>query len=97
MASIDSCNLSGNLSNLLRFDEALAVADQALTLQPEHPLGHLRRAIALNGLQRYAEALAELEASPLPEYQDYREILATALRGLGRTAEAEALTPQVQS
>lgn len=49
---------AATLIQLKRFEAALAVAEQAVTDDPEHPLGHELRLTALRALGRDAEALA---------------------------------------
>ena len=63
-----ACVVSGVLSQLCRYGDALLFADHAVSLAPNEPTPHNRRAIALDGLGRFEEAVASgyraMEAGP---------------------------------
>jgi serine/threonine-protein kinase len=75
-----------------RHDEALNMADRAMSLDPLNPLSLEMRAFALYRARRYFEAVAEarraLQISP--GRQQTRRILANALLWLNRNGEAAA-------
>ena len=83
--------LSGVLNNLCRYDDALAFANQALSLAPTHPEALLNQALALEGMGQFEEAviageraIAAAPGNALVLFEQGQRLL-----GLGRmTAEA---------
>lgn len=72
-------------------DRAFAAATMALTLAPDDPALVLDRAAALGAMDRYAEALEDLDRAVAldPSRADAWVLRGAAKRQLGRTAEAE--------
>ena len=74
-----------------RHDEALRMADRAMSLDPLNPVSLEVRAFALYRARRYTEAIAEARRSLQisPGRQQARRLLANALLWLNRDKEAE--------
>lgn len=72
-------------------DRAYAAATMALTLAPDDPALVLDRALALGAMERYAEALEDLDRAVAldPSHVDAWVLRGAAKRQLGRAAEAE--------
>ncbi|GAA0569303.1 tetratricopeptide repeat protein [Craurococcus roseus] len=72
-------------------DRAYAAATMALTLAPDDPALVLDRALALGAMERYAEALEDLDRAVAldPSRIDAWVLRGAAKRQLGRAAEAE--------
>ena len=72
-------------------DRAFAAATMALTLAPDDPALVLDRAAALGAMERYAEALEDLDRAVAldPSRADAWVLRGAAKRQLGRAAEAE--------
>lgn len=80
-----------------RFDEALALYDDALIRQPEEPLLWNNRATTLLETARFEEAAASYRMALrlMPQLHDARIALTTCLQALGRVDEALAETEAV--
>ena len=63
-----ACMVSGVLAQLCRYGDALLFADHAVSLSPDEPTPHNRRASALDGLGQFEDAIASgycaMEADP---------------------------------
>ncbi len=72
-------------------DRAFGAATMALTLAPDEPALVLDRALALGAMERYAEALEDLDRAVAldPSRADAWVLRGAAQRRLGRAAEAE--------
>lgn len=72
-------------------DRAFAAATMALTLAPDDPALALDRAAALGAMERYAEALEDLDRAVAldPSRADAWVLRGAAKRQLGRAADAE--------
>ncbi|BCS92346.1 tetratricopeptide repeat protein [Metallosphaera javensis (ex Sakai et al. 2022)] len=72
------------------WEEALREYDQAISLNPKHPVYHYGKGFALAELGRYEEALREYDQaiSLNPKHPDYHNGKGNALYNLGRYEEA---------
>jgi tetratricopeptide (TPR) repeat protein len=75
-----------------KYREAMACADRALELKPDHALAHLYRGLALKGLRRRKEAIESLRQAVLlvPDMSDVHLELGGALAEDGQREEAVA-------
>lgn len=82
-------NYGISLQRAARYEEALSCFDKVITLWPNRPEGHVRRADTLYYLERYAEAVAAYE--PLePAMPEAAAGLGSALQWCGRHQDAKA-------
>jgi tetratricopeptide (TPR) repeat protein len=80
------------LSNLLRYEDALASCDRAIALRPDDAKAHANRGLVLSRLQRHADALASYDRA-IALHPDQAKALAgrsVILADLHRHAEAQA-------
>ncbi len=80
-------NFANTLIDARQYERAGQASQRAITLQPGNARGHFLLGRALNGLGRYAEALAVLQRLNQDD-PPVHEAIAVSLRGLGRDAEA---------
>ncbi|MGB7208236.1 MAG: protein kinase [Pyrinomonadaceae bacterium] len=82
-----------------KFDDALAKADEIISLDKNFPQGHLQRGYALIELGRGAEAVTEIETamSLMPESPLLKFNLACAFAAAGRCADARQVFAEMKS
>jgi tetratricopeptide (TPR) repeat protein len=91
--NVFALNNRGNaLSEIKRFDEALASYDRALELRPDYVEAHSNRGNALKGLNRFDEALESYDRALRlrPDYAEAHSNRSDALHRLKRFDEALA-------
>lgn len=83
-------NLATTLMLLGELDAAMSHLDQAVTRKPDYPLARRYRGMLHSRLERYDEAVADLEvaAQQEPDHAETRVLLAEALIELGRVDQA---------
>jgi len=79
------------LSDLKRYEEALAAYEQAIRLDPNYAKAYYNIGVALYDLKRYEEALAAFEQAIRldPDYADAYNNKGVALDNLGKSKEAK--------